>query len=138
MTWMIERDALIAQTMAFVRLVTGKKDEVDKPGAALDRAEDRPAQSAAVTSPIEATLSRARDAAALPQSPPPLTPPPRAARIVAQPIVPSDMKSEIRSRVASFRAHQERFNRERAEYFSATLARLRATIDDAPPPPGGK
>jgi hypothetical protein len=137
MTWMTERDALIAQTMAFVRLVTGKKDEADKPGAALDRVEDRPGQSAAQTSPIEATLSRARDAAALPQNPPPLTPPPKAAR-VAQPVAPSDMKSEIRSRVASFRAHQERFNRERAEYFSATLAKLRASMDDAPPPPPGK
>jgi hypothetical protein len=137
MTWMTERDALIAQTMAFVRLVTGKKDEAGKPGA-LDPAEDRPAQAAAETSPIEATLSRAKDAAALPQSPPLLTPPPRAARVVAQPVVPSDMKNEIRSRVASFRAHQERFNRERAEYFSATLERLRASIDDAPPPPPGK
>jgi hypothetical protein len=136
MTWMTERDALIAQTMAFVRLVTGKKDETDKPGA-LDRAEEPPQQPAAETSPMEATLSRARDAAALPQSPPPPTPPPREAR-VGQPVVPSDMKNEIRSRVASFRAHQERFNRERAEYFSATLERLRASIDDAPSPPPGK
>jgi hypothetical protein len=39
-----------------------------------------------------------------------------------------DMQSEIRARVASFRAHQERFNRERQEYFSSTLAKLRASM----------
>ena len=42
--------------------------------------------------------------------------------------------NEIRARIASFRAHQERFNRERADYFSATLARLRAAIDETPTP----
>jgi hypothetical protein len=45
------------------------------------------------------------------------------------------MASEIRARVASFRAHQERFNREREQYFSATLERLRAAIKDMPEPP---
>jgi hypothetical protein len=44
------------------------------------------------------------------------------------------MASEIRARVASFRSHQERFNREREQYFSATLERLRAAIKEAPPP----
>ena len=34
-----------------------------------------------------------------------------------------DVKTEIQTRIANFRAHQERFNRERQEYFSATLAR---------------
>jgi hypothetical protein len=40
------------------------------------------------------------------------------------------------ARVANFRAHQQRFNREREEYFSATLTRLRAAIekDSAPDP----
>ena len=44
------------------------------------------------------------------------------------------MANEIRTRVASFRAHQERFNREREEYFASTIARLRAAIKDVPPP----
>jgi hypothetical protein len=47
-----------------------------------------------------------------------------------------DVKTEIQGRIASFRAHQERFNRERQEYFSATLARLRASIEQLPPPSG--
>lgn len=42
-----------------------------------------------------------------------------------------DMQTEIRARIASFRVHQERFNRERQEYFSTTLARLRASMPKA-------
>ncbi len=45
-----------------------------------------------------------------------------------------DMQTEIRARIAAFRAHQERFNRERAEYFSATLKRLRTEMDEKTPP----
>jgi len=41
------------------------------------------------------------------------------------------MQAEIRARVATFRANQERFNRERQEYFSSTLERLRASMNDA-------
>jgi hypothetical protein len=43
-----------------------------------------------------------------------------------------DMQAEIRARVATFRANQERFNRERQEYFSSTLAKLRASMNDTP------
>jgi hypothetical protein len=61
--------------------------------------------------------------------------PPAPAPILQRPIPQSEMASEIRARIASFRAHQERFNREREEYFAATLARLRASLRDAAPPP---
>lgn len=59
---------------------------------------------------------------------------------LSRPVDQVDMQTEIRARVASFRAHQERFTRERHEYFKATLARLRASIDelDHPPPRAGK
>jgi hypothetical protein len=66
----------------------------------------------------------------LERSSPPAPPP-----ILQRPIPQSEMVREIRARIASFRAHQERFNREREEYFAATLARLRASLRDAPPPP---
>ena len=61
-----------------------------------------------------------------------IEPPPSA--FLPLPIVHSEVQDEIRARIASFRAHQERFNRERADYFSATLARLRAAIDETPTP----
>jgi hypothetical protein len=56
----------------------------------------------------------------------------------ARPVVAGELASEIRARIAGFRAHQERFNREREEYFSETLARLKAEIKEMPPPRAGK
>ena len=50
----------------------------------------------------------------------------------------TDIQKEIRDRVASFRAHQQRFNKEREEYFSATIAKLKASMKDLPPPRVGK
>jgi hypothetical protein len=41
-----------------------------------------------------------------------------------------DFQSEIRTRVANFRAHQERFSREREAYCSATLAKVRAALGE--------
>jgi hypothetical protein len=45
-----------------------------------------------------------------------------------------DFQSEIRARVASFRAHQERFSREREAYCSTTMARVHASIREIGPP----
>ena len=59
--------------------------------------------------------------------------PPKSVQ-TARPIVPSELQNEIRSRIEGFRAHQERFSRERADYFNATLARLRASLDEAAAP----
>ena len=95
MKWIIERDALIAQTMAFVQSVTGKKDEFHPP-----------------------------------EPPRPLpVPPPRMA---------SDFRTEMQARIANFRKHQERFEREREEYCAETLTKLRAAIRDASGPLGKK
>jgi hypothetical protein len=51
-----------------------------------------------------------------------------------------DFQSEIRARVASFRAHQERFSREREAYCAATMAKVHATLKEIelPPPRPGK
>jgi hypothetical protein len=46
-----------------------------------------------------------------------------------------DFRSEMQARIANFRKHQERFEREREEYCAATLTKLRAAIRDATPPP---
>jgi hypothetical protein len=50
-----------------------------------------------------------------------------------------DFQSEIRARVANFRAHQERFSREREAYCSATMAKVYASLrDDSGLPRPGK
>lgn len=122
-----ERDSLIAQTMTFVQTVTGRKEDAGKTLARIDaaKADVEPASLDAIRHALEmleppkqALKDALRDA------------PPRRTQ-TARPIVPSELQTEIRSRIESFRAHQERFNRERAEYFNATLARLRASLDAA-------
>jgi hypothetical protein len=132
MSWKKERDELIAQTMAFVQSVTGKREETSGLNGGFASA---PVAELPDLPELDRSLRPApKPAASL--EPVRIAEVPRAAAPAApRPITPSDMASEIRARVASFRAHQERFNREREQYFSATLERLRAAIKDANPPP---
>jgi hypothetical protein len=127
MDWKRERDLLVAQTLAFVQSVTGSKSGLEPDAeAAPIGAVDIEAIAAAIKT-VE---------------------PPRRAQIsgvqasgvqvsgvqvsgVSQKMVPSEFQTEIQNRIASFRAHQERFNRERAEYFGTTLSKIRAAIEDA-------
>jgi len=133
MSWKKDRDTLIAQTMAFVQSVTGRKDEAGGANAAFVP----PSAEATVMEALERDLTplKAKPPVlepvrfAAPPSPPPALP----ADTIARSKVQGEMANEIRARIASFRAHQERFNRERDEYFAATLARLRNAIKDAPP-----
>jgi hypothetical protein len=152
MSWKRERDGLIAQTLAFVQSVTGKRDETPEPIAPLSseaEARDRPSAGAAALMAVETALGAAApsvvsasvvsSAKIAPQKlePPRVAPEnlPAPPQVPRRPIIQSEMANEIRDRVASFRAHQQRFSREREEYFAATLARLRASIKDTPPPP---
>jgi hypothetical protein len=164
MDWKRERDALIAQTHAFVQSVAGKKEESVK--AAEARLETRLPRVAPLQPPLEVTAAPVPAAPmpieAAPPSPLPIEPPsiqslpthplpteflpteflpiaaikanepPRVVRPVPLGIQ-NEVKGEIQARIASFRAHQDRFNRERAEYFSATLARLRAALEQSKP-----
>ena len=126
MTWMTERDALIAQTMAFVQSVNGRREEAGR----LDMGSATALRVLPVL-PIFGELEPAPKALS-PLEPVKVTafPPHGKPAPAPRPIVPSEMVNEIRARIAGFRAHQERFNREREEYFSATLARLKATLND--------
>jgi hypothetical protein len=125
MSWQEDRDALIAQTMAFVQSVTGRrqgKPEITAELAGLPVAEaldPRPAPKP------ETPLAQVR----VPELP---------AGIVGPVPRPGEVASEIRARIAGFRAHQERFNREREEYFRKTLAKLRATLEEMPRPRSDK
>jgi hypothetical protein len=138
MSWQEERDELIAQTMAFVESVNGGKAETVALAA-------KPTSAAAVSTPAEMPLPPQRDIRPAPKAPRPIetvkvvAPSPAAAFApVVRPMAPGDMANEIRARIANFRAHQERFSREREAYFSATLAKLRAAIDEVDPPPSDK
>jgi hypothetical protein len=123
MKWMRERDLLIAQTMAFVQSVTGKKPEGDKPFAAA--ASGLPASSPAMPD-IEAMLAEAIVHPELPKPVQMRTP------------LRSEYQNEIQARVANFRAHQQRFLKEREDYCSTTMAKVQKALNNLPPPRPGK
>jgi hypothetical protein len=134
MKWIKERDLFIAQTMAFVQSVTGKKPAAEARVAPRDvlfqsplaqpalldeiAAEDRPAE--AFTEALKASDMQAR---ALPAG----TLKIETAQTTLSSTAISDVRQEIRGRVAAFRAHQELFNRERNEYCDSVLTRVRAS-----------
>ena len=154
MKWMRERDLLIAQTMAFVQSVTGKTPEAEKTvttSVALLSVETSETIPAAALP--DAALSDIKSLLAV--TPPAAQAPREASREVSREEIPreisrpaplarldlrEDFQSEIRARVANFRAHQERFNREREAYCSATMAKVHAALRESEPPtrPGKK
>ncbi|TAI60684.1 hypothetical protein [Bradyrhizobium sp. Leo170] len=139
MKWMKERDLLIAQTMAFVQSVTGKKPDAELLSPATETTVRATITTAVVN--VEAVLA---EPTAIPVAVPPKpaqTMPARTMHPEARPSqakppqiagldLPADFQSEIRARVASFRAHQERFTREREEYCRATMAKVRASLGE--------
>jgi hypothetical protein len=123
MNWMKERDLLIAQTNAFVESVTGKNPDSAWPTAAPEAA--IPVIRTPPLPKVEPVLTE--HMIAVPPKPA------EASRID----LPGDLKSEIRARIATFRAHQQRFSNEREEYCRATMAKVRAVLsaDREPPHP---
>lgn len=141
MKWMRERDLLIAQTMAFVQSVTGKKPEAEKTVAtsvtSTSFETSETAHASASMPDIEALMTEALDL----RKQAPRVAPMEASRVV-QTIARADLRSgfqseisEIKARVANFRAHQARFNQEREAYCSATMAKVHATLREMPGAP---
>ncbi|HEV2154657.1 hypothetical protein [Bradyrhizobium sp.] len=123
MKWIRERDALIAQTLAFVQSVTGKKDDLHPP--------EVPTAAPAVWVETVAVKTVAVETFTVEIEPPPAAPPPPPPPVMVAPArLGDDVRSEMQARIANFRKHQERFEREREEYCAATLTRLRAAIRD--------
>jgi len=124
MQWAKERDALIAQTLAFVQSVTGKTPDAEPSvEAAIEAAPINAVEEKKTIEhePIEHKIKTAG---------------PSSSIEISRLNLATDFRSEMQARVANFRAHQERFHREREAYFSATLAKARAGIesDSAPGP----
>jgi len=147
MKWMKERDLLIAQTMAFVQSVTGKTPEAEKtvtaPVAPFSVETSETTRAATVLPEIELLLAKTPPAAALPRDssrevsreaameiPREISTPAPPARLDLR----EEFQAEIRARVANFRAHQERFTREREAYCSATMAKVHASLRESEQP----
>jgi hypothetical protein len=121
MEWVKERDLLIEQTLAFVQSVNAKRLDT-RSDTKLDL------KSRIAVAPIDAIKIDAIKIVEPPESTSVARTP------VAGTIVSGDLRTEMQARVANFRAHQERFHREREEYFSTTLAKVRAALGDDPSP----
>jgi hypothetical protein len=112
MNWSTERDALIAETMAFVQSVTGKQPE-----GAAETASVGPVSVA--TAPIDSPDSGSTELEQTGELPPvPVTVLPR-----------SEIRKEVQIRIAAFQAHQHRFQREREAYFNSVLTNARLPKD---------
>jgi len=155
MKWMKERDLLIAQTMAFVQSVTGKPLEAEKTPEAAKTVTTSVALLSIETSETTRAAAALADIVSLLAETPPATQAPRevsreVSRDVSREEMPreisrpaplahldlrEDFQSEIKARVANFRAHQERFNREREAYCSATMAKVHASLREGEQPP---
>jgi hypothetical protein len=122
MKWIAERDALIAQTLAFVQSVTGRKDDLLQP-------EGTPVAPNAAAQVRKVATVAVETEAVKASVPPPPAPPPRPV---------SDFRTEMQARIANFRKHQERFEREREEYCAETLTKLRAALREGPGPQARK
>ena len=132
MGWKNERDLLIAQTMAFVQSVIGQKPDAGLGVDAMSPVQpDREAAPAAEAAPLDVAEIYAAEIIAAPVTPPTED---QINGPIPRKIVSGDFRSEMQARVANFRAHQERFHREREEYFSTTLTRLRAAIENTSSP----
>jgi hypothetical protein len=104
--WKKERDLLLSQTMAFVQSVAAKAADVD------GRLEARlPSVSSdqpfAVERPIDMLPAR------------------------LSPLGQTDLRDEIRRRVAAFRVRQQAFDRDRNAYCNAMMAKARASSEEA-------
>jgi hypothetical protein len=141
--------------MAFVQSVTGKTPETEKTGTAsvaLLSVETSETLRTVAALPDAALPDAALPDAALPDIKSLLaetSPVTQASREVSREEIPreisrpaplarldlrEDFQSEIKARVANFRAHQERFNREREAYCSATMAKVHAALREGEPP----
>jgi hypothetical protein len=115
MNWSTERDALIAETMAFVQSVTGKRPDGTAEAVSVGPVSvaTAPIDSSGATAPIDSSGSsytRVEQTGKLP----PGTVLPR-----------SEIRKELQTRVAAFQAHQHRFQREREAYFNSVLTKAR-------------
>jgi len=98
MGWMQDRDLLIAETLAFAKAVKGGHAETTAPVQTVPIVEFKPIQQTEQLGNFD---------------------PPKFERMSSLP--PRNEREEIVARLASFKATQSRFQREREQYGSTTL-----------------
>ncbi len=140
MQWKKERDLLVAQTRAFVQSVTGRKSDleagiarsgletapVEAVASDIWRIETRPIETRPVetrpveTRPVETKgfAAKATTAEAAKDLETSETVEPLRNVSISRTVALTEFQAEIQNRVAHFRPIRQRFDRERAQYFS--------------------
>src|SRR5258708_20984266 len=126
---MKERARVIDQPMALVQWERGRKPDADMRMAA-PLAENPAFMPALAPTPAPAVAAPPAETVIAAEAPKAVQPPQFAKLDIR-----GDFGSEVRARVATFRAHQERFLREREEYCSTTMAKFRAALRENTHPP---
>jgi hypothetical protein len=162
MGWKKERDLLIAQTLAFVESITGKTPDLEpaslepktspkqtslEPLAlgpkSLEQSSAAPSSDGKGSPGSVARAVQLAPSAAIEIDDKSVEPPKDAAKAIKdiqlsilapRSTVSSDVRTEMQTRLANFRAHQERFHRQREEYYSATLREARTVTGNHPAP----
>jgi hypothetical protein len=144
MKWVKERDLLIAQTMAFVQSVTGKRPDftaspITREAAPIEAPPSLPTPpTVAPAAPPIVESAAPTDLTPQDSTPQDLKPTELPQTVVMAParaLPQNDVRKEIQSRVAAFQAHQHRFQREREDYFKSVLSKVRSAIDNGPETP---
>jgi hypothetical protein len=143
-TWKKDFDALVNETMVFAASVQTQHSvpptpldpsvtDATAPGA---NAEDEVVQAdlgAPILATVEAVLAEEPTAPSpLPDAPSPIPAPKTMPARLPPMTVPPSERDLIKQRLENFKAHQQRTQAEREEYFARVLSQTRALIDGSP------
>ena len=133
-----QTDPLIDQTLSLVETVSELEEPEETPSAMQQPVAKQPPSDVQLTEParnaslIEQTLSLARNIAVPePKVAPPSLQQPRAKQLTPKERLDME-RADIQQRVATFKANQQRFQKEREEYYTTTMAKARATQSPKP------
>jgi hypothetical protein len=106
--WMKQRDLLVEEALAFAQVVAARAPKMTlTPVHQPDAAQ---VAASSVPRPVAVTESTPRDTS-------------------------NTERTAILRQVANFKAHQQRFEREREDYFQKTMAKARSILPQSRPPP---
>lgn len=145
MKWLKERDELIAQTEAFVKSVTARRPEAAAAPVPMRSAPIENTFGHTAAHPISSSPAPTPSPKQLPTPKPipiqdlapdaPIEQPDALPRAEPPPIkafARGEVRQEIQNRVAAFQANQNRFQREREDYYNSVLTKARSTAHRIP------
>jgi hypothetical protein len=136
-----QTDSLIDQTLSLVETVTELEEPEQTPSPMPQPVAKQLPSDVQLTEParnaslINQTLSLVKNVA-VPEPKPIEVAPPSSQQPRAKQLTPKERldmeRADIQKRIATFKANQQRFQKEREEYYTTTMAKARATQSSKP------